>query len=269
MLRRKQKVIKISSRRKGKSVRFDNRMMTIAIVIAALIGVLLTLVPNAYQISIDGTVVGAIKDKKVIENAKKNVIVQLEGEYKTPVKFEKELEVKWYRAKKKDYINPEYLVTYMRKNMDILIQFKQIVVDGKVIGTVTSEDQVEQLKRELKKKYYGDQEVEVDFDKDVKVEDVFAKESDLTSIDKLVEICTATTPKTVTYTVKSGDTLYGIALQLGITVESLINANEGFTDKTTLRVGGQLQANVYEPLLPLRIIKDEAPTETNQLEKTS
>lgn len=255
--RRGKKVIKISDhRRRGRTVRFDNHMIRIAVAIGIGIGVLLAFMPNAYQISIDGVVVGAIKDKKVIEHAKETVESQLKSEYGSNIQFEDELVLKRYKANKKDYIQPEYLVTYMRNSMDILIQFKEILVDGKAVGVVATDKEVEELKAALKEKYYGDSDVEVEFGKDVKVVDKFAKESNLTPIDRLVEVCSATTPKAVTYTVKSGDTLYGIALSLGITVDSLKSVNPDLTE--TLSIGDELKANVYEPLLPLKVIEKPA-----------
>lgn len=264
MLGRRQrgkKVIKISDRRRrGRSVRVDNHMIRIAVAIGIIIGILLTFMPNAYQISIDGTVVGAIKDKKVIEHAKETVEAQLKSEYGANIQFEDELVLKRYKANKKDYIQPEYLVTYMRKSMGILIEFKEILVDGKSVGIVATDEDVETLKAALKERYYGDRDVNVEFGKDVKIVNKFAKESELTSINRLVEICSATTPKSVTYTVKSGDTLYGIALSLGITVDNLKSANPELNDRTVLSIGDELKANIYEPLLPLRIAE---PTVNN------
>ena len=269
--RNSKKVIRISDhRRKGRSVRIDNRMIRMAIVVGIILGVLLTFMPNAYQITIDGTVVGAIKDKRVIENAKQSVVAQLQSEYGTNVKFEDEMVVKRYKANKKDYIQAEYLVGYMRKSMGILIEFREIVVDGKPIGIVAKDEDVEELKAKLKEKYYANQDVEVEFGKNVKVVNKFAKESDLISVDKLVDICTATTPKTVTYTVKSGDTLYGIALSLGITVENLKSINPQLNDKAVLSVGDELKANIYEPLLPLKIVqKSEVVEKTEVAQKSS
>lgn len=271
--RRGKKVIKISDRRKkGRSVRVDNHMIRIAIAIGIGIGVLLTFMPNAYQISIDGTVVGAIKDKKVIENAKDTVEAQLKSEYGTNIQFEDELVLKRYKANKKDYIQPEYLVTYMRNSMGILVEFKEILVDGKSVGIVATDEDVEELKAALKERYYGDKDVEVEFDKDVKVVNKFAKESELTNMDRLVEICSATTPKSVTYSVKAGDTLYGIALSLGITVDNLKSANPELNDKTVLSIGDELKANIYEPLLPLRIVEkpvDKEVETTNEVDSSA
>ncbi|WP_054742698.1 LysM peptidoglycan-binding domain-containing protein [Cellulosilyticum ruminicola] len=278
--RRGEKVIKISDRRrKGHSVRVDNHMIRIAVVIGIGIGILLTFMPNAYQISIDGTVVGAIKDKKVIEHAKETVKAQLKSEYGSNIQFEDELVLKRYKANKKDYIQPEYLVTYMRKSMGILIEFKEILVDGKSVGIVATDEDVESLKEALKERYYAGRDVDVEFGKDVKIVNKFAKESELTSINRLVEICSATTPKSVIYTVKGGDTLYGIALSLGITVDNLKSANPELNDRTVLSIGDKLKANIYEPLLPLRIVEpkgqvnpeqsDNAAVQTTKQEETT
>ena len=91
-IKRDGKVIKLSSR-KGVVDTSDKRKMTIAMILATIIGLVLVFMPNAYKISINGEFVGAIKDKKVIEGAKNTVITQLQGIYNAEVKFEEELEI--------------------------------------------------------------------------------------------------------------------------------------------------------------------------------
>lgn len=266
------KVIKLSDRQKKYSVKdkvkdsfkFDQRMKYIAVIIAALIGVCLGFMPNAYKITINGVEVGAVKDKKTVEMAKETVITQLQNAYGTEVKFEEEPEIEKYRAKKKDYIASTYLISYMRKNMNILISFKEIYIEDEAVGIVASDEEVELLKNELKKKYYGESEVEVEFGKKVEIKDKFAKESELISVDKLVEKCTVTTPKVVEYEVKAGDTLSGIAVKLNTTIDNVVSANEGFTSSTILRLGQTIKANINEPLLPLNIVEQDDNTEQEE-----
>ncbi|MBP3886700.1 MAG: LysM peptidoglycan-binding domain-containing protein [Cellulosilyticum sp.] len=253
-IKRDGKVIKLSSR-KGVVDTSDKRKMTIAMILATIIGLVLVFMPNAYKISINGEFVGAIKDKKVIEGAKNTVITQLQGIYNAEVKFEEELEIEKYRAKKKDYIDQNYLISCMRKKMDILIGLKEIFVEGESVGIVSSEKDVETLKAELKRKYYGDKAVKVDFDKKVEVRDIFAKEEDLISMDRLVQKCTTTTPKSITYTVQAGDSLSSIADRYNITMDSIVSANPGFTKNVVLRVGQVINANINEPLLPLKVVE--------------
>lgn len=263
-IKKESKVIKLNDRRKF-GFNSDKMAITIAVLVAIAIGVLLALRPNAYKISIDGKFIGAIKDKKVIEGAKETVMTQLKEIYNAEIKFKDELQVEKYRAKKKDYIDQNYLISCMRNQMEILIGFKEIFVEGEAIGIVASEAEVEQLKQELKEKYYGDKAVQVDFDKKVEVKDVFAKEEDLIRMDKLVQKCIATTPKSITYTVQPGDSLSGIADRYNITMDSIISANEGFTKDVVLQVGQEIKANINEPKLPLKIVeKTEQESEKEQ-----
>ena len=262
-IRNDKKVIKLGKRNFSE----DRRVMILAIIAAVLIGLFLAFKPNAYKITMNGEFIGAIKDKKVIEAAKDTVITQLKGQYGTEVKFEEELEIEKYRAKKKDYIDPNYLISCMRKKMDILIGFKEIFVEGQSVGIVSSDEEVDELKEQLKKKYYGsNSEVEVEFGKDVEVKDVFAKEEDLIPMEKLVQKCATTTPKSITYEVKAGDTLSGIASKYNTTIESIVSANasDGFTSNTVLRLGQIIKANINEPFLPLNIVsKADSPEEAN------
>ncbi len=260
----KQKVIRLhSTRKKGKGIKLDKRITIVAVIIAVVVGVILAMRPNAYQISIDGEVIGAIKDIKVIEGAKETVITQLKDIYGSEVQFEEDLYLKKYRASKKDYIDPTYLISYMRKNMDILIGFKELYVEGEFVAIISSEKELESLKEELKKKYYGEVDVEVEFGKEVELKDVFAKESELISMEKLVQKCTTTTPKKLEYEVKSGDTLSGIANRYNTTVENIISANNSLSENANIRIGQVIEVNMNQPLLPLSIVekqeKDEAP----------
>lgn len=260
-IRRDSKVIKLNSSRGILGV--DRRHMIIAIIVASVIGLFFAFKPNAYKISMNGEFIGAIKDKRVIEGAKDTVITQLKSLYGTEVKFEEDLEVERYRAKKKDYIDQSYLISCMRSKMDILIGFKEVFVEGESVGIVASQADVETLKDELKKKYYGDKEIEVEFGKQVEVKDIFAKEEDLISMDKLVQKCATTTPKSITYTVQAGDTLSGIASKYNTTIDSIISANKGFSSQTVLQLGQVINANINEALLPLNIVESKNVVDTN------
>lgn len=242
-------------RRKSKKEWNMNKQHILYVIVAGFVIVLISLIiPNAYKISIGGEFIGAIKNKKVIEGAKTTVLTQLENEYQVPVKFDEDLELKYYHAKKQDYIDQNYLISQMRHKMDILIQAKEIFVEGESIGIIANEEMLEELKQVLKQRYYGDRNVAVDFDREVELKEVFAKENDLIAMAELVQKCIATTPRYITYTVQSGDSLSKIAARYNTTVESIINANPGFTKSTPLRVGQEIKAHVNDPFLPVKIV---------------
>ncbi len=256
--KKNQKVIPLNgTRKKGKQKRKDHRIIWIALCFAATIGIFLGLRPNAYEVSINGKVIGAVKNKEIIEEAKQTVEAQLKTKYNAEISFEEEPILRKYRAKKNDYVNPSYLVTSMRENLNVLICFKEVLVEGKSIGIIASNKELEELKAQLKTAYYGNKEVEVEFAKKVELRDIFAKETSLIKMERLVEKCLVTTPKEVTYVVQSGDSLWSIASQLGISLESFIAENEGLTENSILQVGQEFKAKVHEPLLPLKVISQK------------
>lgn len=252
-MRRKRNVINLSRKRRMKW-NMDKQHMTYAIAVGIVIIIACLLIPNAYKISIDGEFIGAMKSKKVIERAKTTVLTQLENEYHVPVKFAEDLELKLYHAKKQDYIDQNYLISQMRDKMNILIKVKEVFVDGESLGMIANEAVLEELKQNLKERYYGDRNVAVDFDKTVELKDIYAKESDLMTMAELTQKCIATTPRYITYTVQSGDSLSAIASRYNTTIESIISANPGFTKDTPLRVGQELKAHVNDPFLPIKIV---------------
>lgn len=252
-VKRKQNVINLGRKRRRKWT-MDKQHKTYAIIVGIIIVLACLLIPNAYKITINGEFIGAVKHKKIIEGAKRTVLTQLENEYHVPVKFAEEVETKLYHAKRQDYIDQNYLISQMRTKLDILIGVKEVLVEGESLGMIANEEILEQLKQQLKERYYGDRNVAVDFDKQVELKEVYAKESDLMTLAELVQKCIATTPRYITYTVKSGDSLSAIASRYNTTVESIINANPGLTKNTALRVGQEIKAHVNDPFLPIRVV---------------
>ena len=248
------KVIKLREKKRNKPV-------IIAIALGVVIGVGLVIAPNAYEIKINGEVIGAIKDKKVIESAKETVITQLEGTYQSEVRFEEDLELRRYKAKKRDYIDPTYLISTMRNEMEILIGFEELLIEGKSVGIISSEDKLDELKEQLELRYYGKNIPDTEFGKKIELKQVFAKESELISVDNLVKKCSVTTPKTIEYEIKAGDSLSGIASRYNTTVEQIIAANPKFGDNPTIIIGQSIKVNVNEPLLPINILESEKKNE--------
>lgn len=261
MFRRKKKVIKISTHRR-KKFRFQPDKLTIIVgaIVAIIIGLVLGFMPNAYLVTIGEKKVGAVKEEGLIDEATKTVLEQLKQTYHTNVKLEEsQMQVKKVRAQRKDYVTTEYLMSAMRKNLNVLLEVRELKVDGEKVGIIASDEVLEELKEALKKEYYGKKEVKVEFAKEVTTEPVFAKEADILEMDKLVEKCTTTTPKEVEYVVQTGDSLSGIASKLGTTMARLQEENPSIGEKGVVRIGETLKAKVNQPLLTLKEVEELTP----------
>lgn len=258
-LSRKSKTIYLSGTKRRRAKKRRAKKSPRAIIagflgISVLAGIAFTLIPNAYQVSVKGEVIGFVDKKEYIGVALDTVETQLVNKYQTDVKIEGLDELKRVRANKKDMIDPNKLPSYLRENMDVTLKVQKLIIDGKEIAVIESEKVLEELKEELKKEYFGDKNVKVKFTNKVELQDVYTTEDKIVDMKTLVDLCKKRQRKEVTYTVVQGDTLWAIATKLGLDVQSLIDANEGVT--STLKIGQELKATVRIPVLGLEVITE-------------
>lgn len=244
-----------SRRRKKSFMQKIKLFMIAAVVVGGIAGIVMAFLPNAYQVTVGGKVVGAVKQKSMIETGKEVVVKQLEEQYKTTVKLEEEPVIKKVHAKKKELITPEYLTSYMRANMNFQIELRELVVDDKKVAIIENEAALEDLKKKLEEEYFSEDLAgkKVEFTNKVELKKVFAKESDIVPMDKLVERCATTTEEKVEYEVVPGDTLWGITEKLGVTMLALETSNPGINER--LKIGSKVKATVDVPLLGLKVIE--------------
>ena len=86
------KTIYLNNRRKKSHRNRQGKALWGPIVgVSVLIGSALAFWPNAYEVKIDGVVVGAIEEKVYLENAENTVVAQLKNKYNTDVQLEGEI----------------------------------------------------------------------------------------------------------------------------------------------------------------------------------
>ncbi|MGL4362820.1 MAG: LysM peptidoglycan-binding domain-containing protein [Cellulosilyticaceae bacterium] len=257
MARKKNKMIYLQGQKRRR--RGDAGAVVGAVVAICLCGGIgLTMLPNAYRITIEDEEIGIVQKKEYIDSALETVQVQLEKQYNTEVQIEPIENIKKVRASKKDLIDPNKLPAHFRNLLDIKLQVQEFFIDDELIGIIESKEQLDLLKTELKKKYYDDTNVKADFSSEIKLVPVFAQEEEIMTFDELVATCTKRQKKIITYEVQPGDSLWGIASKLGVNITDVLKANEGMTEKTPLRIGQELNVEVRKPLLGLTLI--ELPT---------
>lgn len=261
-LNKKSKTIYLSSAKRRRTKVTPKGLGIGIVTVGILLGTAFALLPNAYQVSVEGEVIGVVSKKEYIETALQTVEKQLESKYKTEVEIEGLDEFKRVHAKKKDMIDPNNLPTYLRENMDITIKFQKLIVDGEEIAIIESPATLEELEDKLKEVYFDDKAVNAQFTNEVKLEEVYTTEDKLVDMDTLVDLCKKRQRKEVTYTVKQGDSLWEIATKFNLTVDDLVGTNEGLT--TNLKIGQEIKANVRVPVLGMELIKEEPKVEVKE-----
>ncbi|MGL4798998.1 MAG: LysM peptidoglycan-binding domain-containing protein [Cellulosilyticaceae bacterium] len=267
MLKKKSKTIYLSNARRYKKPRNKGMIVGAVVGISLVVGVGIALLPNAYRITIDGKEIGAVAKKEYITAALQTVEVQLEQQYKTEVQIEEIDEIKKVRVPNKDLLDPNKLPSYLRESLGITLEFQELHIDGEKVAVIESKEVLEELKTELKKKYFDDETVRAEFTNDVSLKSIYATEKDLTTLDDLVDMCSKRQRRTITYEVQPQDSLWRISNKLGVTITDVLKANEGMTEKTPLKIGQEINVQVRVPLLGLNLI--ELPTQETPAEPTN
>lgn len=114
--------------------------------------------------------------------------------------------------------------------------------------------EVEEEKEELGFEDYELGTTEIGFVEEVEVVEVYLPSSQLTSLDEAIERVTKEQASAAIYDVKSGDTLYEIAINLNITIDKIVEMNSNLlkNSESTIRVGDKLYITIPEPELSVR-----------------
>ncbi|ONI48034.1 hypothetical protein AN644_02900 [Candidatus Epulonipiscium fishelsonii] len=227
-------------------------IMAIVGVIGILIFTMIMMWPNYYEVIINDKSVGAIKNKEYVDDSLNVVKAQLEAQYKTSVKLENEnsIGVKKTLFPFNGIINTEYLTSYMRNNINFLLEFYEIRVDGKKIGVIQSTEYKDILLKELNARFYNNGAT--NFKNNIELIPVFVKKEDLMSLESLIEIATKTSKVPSEYIVEPSDTLGGIANKLKITLQDLLRYNPTLNPESTIAVGDRLKVEIDVPFIELQ-----------------
>ena len=107
---------------------------------------------------------------------------------------------------------------------------------------------------------YTDGVLSVDFEENIEVIPTRATD-DVVTVDEAYELITKEHATKGTYTVKSGDTLIGIADKCGITLDELYELNYGFSDDMTLYVGDVVTVTVPASEISVVVVEETSYTE--------
>ena len=103
-----------------------------------------------------------------------------------------------------------------------------LYVDDEPVAATEYEGALEELLEQLKTGYYTSQTVECYFVEKIEIRQEYVPASLMMNLGYIAEKLNATKEGAVTYTVRKGDTLYGIAQQNQMSVTNLLNLNPGY-----------------------------------------
>lgn len=260
------------SPRRGKNRLKQQRqrlLVLILILIVGLIGIIgFSTRKNGIEILVAEESLGIVSGKKMKkEDIIKTVTAQLEAERGTKVQLEDSLEVVPVHVSKKDknLVTVDYIIPKIREKISYKVEAAVIIADGGEIAVLNNEEEANTLLDGIVAEYIpeGSQIVkeESGFVQKVEVQKRFVSSEEIITSEMALEKFTAGTVSQKPYTVATGDMLYTIAANAGMTVEELINVNPGMTINTVLRVGQQINITVSTPFLSVKTVETQKYTE--------
>jgi murein DD-endopeptidase MepM/ murein hydrolase activator NlpD len=165
------------------------------------------------------------------------------------------------------------------KAIEVKVVTYNIIVDGKSIVHLTSEEEAHQALEEIKSKFVSSKTLEqasqmkkanvkklqvgesrvvdVAFYEEIAIEKAEAPASDVKSVNDATSILIKGTKRPVPYSVVDGDSLGTIAEKFNLRTRDLLTLNPGITENTLLQIGQKLNVSAVKPFVNVIVKKEE------------
>ncbi|WNF37172.1 M23 family metallopeptidase [Bacillaceae bacterium IKA-2] len=233
-----------------------------------------------YHVYVDGARIGTIDDENSIERIIDEAIREYQETYEdlnfilgSDVTVVPEFVFK-LKA------NTTSTLRELEKRLDIKAEAVALIVDGKEVAYVRSEEDYEEVSKKLKLQYVSEDELakvmdakeedtsldgpsvdetmvlDVRLSKEIETMEMAVDPKKVLSVKEAVKQLNLGTLEDDVYLVEPGDVLSTIAVAHELSKEELIALNANITENTLLQIGAELNVTVYEPIV--KVIVEEA-----------
>lgn len=213
-----------------------------------------------YEYAYNGRALGIVREQRDVLEILEMVSEELSLEYGSNIVINPETDItfKPVISYGKDIDDADTVLKRFTYMGDIQAQAYSIVVDGERIVTVESEKIAKDVLEDIKKIYTDDSDTKyeyIGFAEDVKIEPYNTTLANVSSKSAALKKIKSGGQQEVTYTVKSGDTLYGICEKLGVTLSELKKMNPKIKETMTLHVGDKFVTQQEIPLITVETVE--------------
>ncbi len=228
---------------------------------------------NGTEVSVGENVIGILKDTSMTtDQLKETLEAQLAEAIGAKVQVNEKIVLKRLHinnSHKKEVCTMEYLMPKLKSVVTYKVEASVIFVDGGAVAPLATKSEADKVLEKLKEPYLPQDEnsnAEIGFLEKVEIQNQFVSSEEILSVESAVEKLTSTTPVTKTHTVKEGDGLQKIAIEYEMSIQELLDMNEGMTIKTPIHVGQTLNVTVQEPIVSIKAVETQVLTTVEQKE---
>ena len=212
---------------------------------------------NAYAVSVDSSELGLLSQEKLLDEMLKTLQDEAEAFYGMPVVAVEEINVEevFCPFQEKD---PEKILSQLRQMLSYKVKAKMVMVDGRDILPVATEEEVDEITSLLAGAYLPHKSnvslEEVQIGEAISSRSCCVYPEDLYDVETLASILLRGTDRKETYLVSRGDSLWKIARNYDLTVEELKEANPQINGDA-IRIGDEINLIVPEPLVNVKTVE--------------
>ena len=212
-----------------------------------------------YEYAYNGRTLGIVREQRDVLEILELVSEELSLEYGSNIVIDPETDItfKPVISNGKDIDDADTVLRRFTYMGDIQAQAYGIVVDGERVATVESEKIANEVLESIKEIYTKGKEDKfeyVGFAEDVKIEAYNTTLANVSSKSAALKKIKSGGQQEVTYTVKAGDTLYGICDKLDVSLKELKKMNPKITETMTLHIGDKFVTQQEIPLITVETI---------------
>ena len=212
-----------------------------------------------YEYAYNGKTLGIVREQRDVLEILELVSEELSLEYGSNIVIDPETDItfKPVISSGKDIDDADTVLKRFTYMGDIQAQAYGIVVDGERVATVESEKIANEVLESIKEIYTKGKEDKfeyVGFAEDVKIEAYNTTLANVSSKSAALKKIKSGGQQEVTYTVKAGDTLYGICDKLDVSLKELKKMNPKITETMTLHIGDKFVTQQEIPLITVETI---------------
>lgn len=213
-----------------------------------------------YEYAYNGRTLGIVREQRDVLEILEMVSEELSLEYGSSIVIDPETDItfKPVISYGKDIDDADTVLRRFTYMGDIQAQAFGIVVDGEIVATVESEKIAKDVLESVKELYTKGRDTEyeyVGFAEDVKIEAYNTTLANVSSKSSALKKIKSGGQQEVTYSVKAGDTLYGICDKLGVTLQELKKMNPKIKDTMTLHIGDKFVTQQEIPLITVETVE--------------
>lgn len=225
---------------------------------------------SVYEVKIDGQSVGFVKDKETASTIISNVVEREKDRYNSELEFHQDVVYEKTKAGQSSITSEDVLEKNIASKLDLKTKASVIYIDGNGTFALKDAADAQYILEKIKSSYIESVEDSVvedaAFVESVEIKEELVGPESVKGSEEVYELIIKGKDELKTHKVEKGESLWSIARQNNLDVDSLIKANPELNIER-LQIGQEINLNLQNPYITLETrekltYKEEVPYDT-------